>query len=90
MKASIDETGTLFVTAETPLESYALKTWFSGYNRPAGEQTSALSVETTVVVSDPSSGYLDRCNKNLADQHMPYPRTCAECGLGPCKRKELF
>jgi hypothetical protein len=27
------------------------------------------------------------CTDVLRDQGKPYPRTCAECGLGPCKRK---
>jgi hypothetical protein len=25
----------------------------------------------------------------LKEQGKPYPRTCPECGLGPCKRKPL-
>ena len=26
-----------------------------------------------------------RCTKRLQAQGVAYPRTCAECGLGPCK-----
>jgi hypothetical protein len=25
----------------------------------------------------------------LKEQGLPYPRTCPECGLGPCKREGL-
>ena len=25
------------------------------------------------------------CQKDLMQQGKPYPRTCAKCGLGPCK-----
>jgi hypothetical protein len=28
---------------------------------------------------------LKRCTKKLQAQGMAYPRTCAECGLGPCR-----
>ena len=30
------------------------------------------------------------CNQILQAQRKPYPRTCAECGLGPCKQQELL
>jgi len=30
------------------------------------------------------------CNQILKAQHKAYPRTCAECGLGPCKQQELL
>lgn len=26
------------------------------------------------------------CNKDLQNQGVAYPRTCAECGKGPCKK----
>jgi hypothetical protein len=26
-----------------------------------------------------------KCTYELRKQGVPYPRTCAECGLGPCK-----
>jgi len=26
------------------------------------------------------------CNKDLQADNQPYPRTCADCGLGPCKK----
>lgn len=25
-----------------------------------------------------------KCNHDLRSRGLPYPRTCAECGLGPC------
>lgn len=28
---------------------------------------------------------MNRCNKDLMTEGEPYPRTCALCGLGPCK-----
>lgn len=28
----------------------------------------------------------DRCTYTLRENMQPYPRTCQECGLGPCKR----
>ncbi len=27
-----------------------------------------------------------QCTKDLQKKGVAYPRTCAECGLGPCKR----
>ena len=30
------------------------------------------------------------CNQILEAQHKAYPRTCAECQLGPCKQQELL
>jgi hypothetical protein len=30
------------------------------------------------------------CQKILQAQNKPYPRTCEECGLGPCKQQELL
>lgn len=30
-----------------------------------------------------------RCSDELREQGKPYPRTCMECGLGPCKRKVI-
>lgn len=29
---------------------------------------------------------MSQCTKDLLAANKPYPRTCAECGLGPCKR----
>jgi len=29
---------------------------------------------------------LSRCTNDLRKQGVAYPRTCQECGLGPCKR----
>jgi hypothetical protein len=29
---------------------------------------------------------MSKCTKDLQKQGVAYPRTCAECGLGPCKR----
>lgn len=29
---------------------------------------------------------MSQCTKDLQKQGVAYPRTCAECGLGPCKR----
>lgn len=26
------------------------------------------------------------CNEDLEAQGKPYPRTCSDCGLGPCKK----
>ena len=26
------------------------------------------------------------CNEDLKKENRPYPRTCADCGLGPCKK----
>ena len=26
------------------------------------------------------------CNKDRQNLHLAYPRTCQECGLGPCKK----
>ena len=28
---------------------------------------------------------MGKCNNVLREQGKPYPRTCAVCGLGPCK-----
>ena len=44
MKADIDEFGVLTVTAETPLEGYALKQWLTGWDLPVGEQQSILCI----------------------------------------------
>lgn len=30
------------------------------------------------------------CNKDLQALDQPYPRTCADCGLGPCKKYPSF
>lgn len=30
----------------------------------------------------------DNCNEYLRKTQKPYPRTCKECGLGPCKHQE--
>ena len=29
------------------------------------------------------------CNEDLKKEGKPYPRTCADCFLGPCKKYEL-
>ena len=26
------------------------------------------------------------CNQDLRDMGLPYPRTCSDCGFGPCKK----
>lgn len=28
------------------------------------------------------------CNQQLAKEGKPYPRTCHECGIGPCTQQE--
>ena len=60
MKAEINERGTLVISAESPIESYALSQWHRGYQAdpehlPEDEKrfTSALCV-VTVVVEDPA------------------------------------
>jgi hypothetical protein len=32
---------------------------------------------------------MSQCTKDLQKKGVAYPRTCAECGLGPCKRYPL-
>lgn len=32
---------------------------------------------------------MSQCNKVLQHEGMAYPRTCAMCGLGPCKNEVL-
>ena len=44
MKADINEFGVLTVTAETPLEGYALKHWLIGWDLAIGEQQSILCI----------------------------------------------
>ena len=44
MKATIDERGTLTVSAETPLEAWALRAWSDRYQKPAEPQWSATTL----------------------------------------------
>lgn len=30
-----------------------------------------------------------RCNQELQNEGAAYPRTCALCGLGPCKTEQI-
>lgn len=34
---------------------------------------------------EPAKARYPRCTKALRAEGKPYPRTCQECGLGPCK-----
>ena len=47
MRAEINENGVLSVRGESPLEMYALKQWFDGWNKPEEQQTSVLLIDTT-------------------------------------------
>lgn len=88
MKASIDERGCLRVTAETALESYALRAWWRDYDRTDGERPSSLLIESVQQEAAPlpqQGQHLVNCTKKLQAAGKPYPRTCAECGLGPCR-----
>lgn len=88
MKASIDERGCLSVVAETALESYALNAWWDGWDRSTGTQTSTLRIERVLPTAAPApeqGPHLANCTKKLQAAGKPYPRTCAECGLGPCR-----
>ena len=88
MKASIDERGCLSVAAETALESYALNAWWDGYDRSTGTQTSTLMIVRVLPAAEPApeqGPHLANCTKKLQAAGKAYPRTCAECGLGPCR-----
>ena len=56
MKATIDESGCLQVSAETALECYALAQWFDGWDKPIGQQTSALKIVITKDQSEQLKG----------------------------------
>lgn len=87
MKATIDEAGCLRVTAETALESYALGAWSSAYFGPDGNGASTLVVENVrpAMAHGAEQGqHLANCTQKLKAAGKPYPRTCAECGIGPC------
>lgn len=45
MQVTIDETGCLRVMAESPLESYALNSWFSNYRPADDDGKSTLLIE---------------------------------------------
>lgn len=45
----------------------------------------ALRERTSRVAPHLEEGQYTRCNYVLAELKKPIPRTCAECGLGPCK-----
>lgn len=38
----------------------------------------------------PRAPDVGRCNEVLREQGKAYPRTCAVCGLGPCRRAPYF
>lgn len=42
-------------------------------------------VPTLVVPKLPGGRDFARCTEKLRAQGVAYPRTCAECGLGPCR-----
>lgn len=42
-------------------------------------------VPTVVIPKTPYVYDFARCTKKLQAQGVAYPRTCAECGLGPCR-----
>ena len=83
MKAEIDEIGCLRVSAETALESYALGAWWKDYDRADAERQSTLMIN--IKTMEEASPKLSKCNHQLRAEGKPYPRTCAECGLGPCR-----
>ncbi len=88
MKATIDAAGCLRVTAETALESYALGEWSSAYFGPDGNGASTLLVENVKPAMPrctEQGPHLPNCTKKLQAAGKPYPRTCAECGLGACR-----
>jgi hypothetical protein len=89
VRATIDETGCLRVTAETALESYALGAWSSAYLKNEGGDGQSWLVVENVRVSPPQTTeqgpHLANCTKKLQAAGKAYPRTCPECGLGPCR-----
>lgn len=83
MKAELLADGTLAVSAESELECFALDAWFKNYNPRNPERFQ--SILQIVVVRDEARAAYARCRVVLHKQGKPSPRTCAECGLGPCK-----
>ena len=68
---------------QTPLEAYALKQWMGSVELPPG--TGVLAIVTDIERREPPKN----CSNALAAERKPYPRTCAECGLGPCRDTEM-
>jgi hypothetical protein len=81
MKATIDERGCLHVEPESALESFALGQWWKGFEAAGELRSSTLRVgQSSKPPERPAN-----CTYRLREEGKPYPRTCAECGLGPCK-----
>jgi len=61
----------------------------------AGLNSAVDTLETLLFLIDnePKPEYSEKqstnlsCNKLRQKENIPYPRTCAECGLGPCKEQ---
>ena len=88
MKETIDERGFLRLTAETAMESYALGAWSREYFKNDDASTSTLVVENVQMAAEPMPDpgpRLANCTQKLKAAGKAYPRTCAECGLGPCR-----
>ena len=46
-----------------------------------------FALPESMVIEVPNANY-PHCTEKLRKKGLPYPRTCAECGLGPCKAGE--
>ena len=79
-----------WTTPEGTTTKPATLQWRSRVADPWGKLTlwtDWQDVPTVAIPKQSCAHDFARCTEKLRAQGLAYPRTCAECGLGPCRAK---